>query len=58
MLGRVMATSRTVTMIASLVGALCGGLVAAAAGVRAPILLGVPVLLVCAVIAVRRFRHG
>jgi MFS family permease len=55
MLGRVMATSRTVTMIASLVGAVVGGLVAAAAGLRAPILLGVPVLLVCAVVAVRRF---
>lgn len=58
LLGRVMATSRTVTMIASLAGALVGGLVATAAGVRAPVLLGVPVLLVCAVVAVRRFGRG
>ncbi|MGH3760773.1 MFS transporter [Actinophytocola sp.] len=51
LLGRVMAAGRTVTMIASMLGALTGGLVAAGLGLRAPILLGIPALLACAAIA-------
>ncbi|RKT55364.1 MFS transporter [Saccharothrix australiensis] len=58
MLGRVIAAGRAVATSAALLGALGGGLLASAFGVRVPILLGVPVLLVCAVVAARRFRPG
>ena len=52
-----MATGRTITMIASMLGTLTGGLVAAGLGLRAPILLGVPVLLACAALAAARLRR-
>lgn len=53
LLGRVTSTERTITMTASPLGALIGGLTATAWGVRMPFLLGVPVLLAGAAFARR-----
>jgi predicted MFS family arabinose efflux permease len=44
MLGRVTSTARTTIMVASLLGALVGGLVAAAFGLHAALLMGIPLL--------------
>jgi MFS family permease len=44
MLGRVTSTARTTIMVASLLGALVGGLVAAAFGLHAAVLMGIPLL--------------
>jgi MFS family permease len=51
LLGRVTATYRTLTMAAAAAGALLGGVAATAYGVRAPMLIGAPVLIVAGVSA-------
>lgn len=57
MLGRVNASYRTVLIGVQPVGALLGGVVADLLGLRAPMLLGVPVLLVAAVLGHRVLRR-
>ncbi|CAM3428616.1 MFS transporter [Kibdelosporangium persicum] len=56
MLGRVTSTARTTTMVASLVGALAGGVVASVFGLHAAVLFGVPLLVGAAVVCVVTFR--
>lgn len=56
LLGRVSSAAMTVVMAASPLGALAGGLVADWLGLRAPILLGVPLLAVGAIAAFAVFR--
>ncbi|ALG10106.1 hypothetical protein AOZ06_27270 [Kibdelosporangium phytohabitans] len=56
MLGRVTSTARTMTMVAAMLGALAGGVVASLLGLHAAILLGVPLLLAAAVVSVVTFR--
>ncbi|WP_020672224.1 MFS transporter [Amycolatopsis nigrescens] len=56
LLGRVTSTARTITMTASLAGALLGGLIAARFGLRAPILIGIPLLLSAALLCHRALR--
>lgn len=59
MLGRVSSAAMTAVMSASPLGALLGGLLAAEWGLRAPILVGVPVLTVAAVVCFLAMReHG
>ncbi|WP_281398375.1 MFS transporter [Nonomuraea jabiensis] len=57
MLGRVSSAAMTAVMSASPLGALLGGLVATAWGLRAPILVGVPVLTVAAVVCFLAMRE-
>jgi predicted MFS family arabinose efflux permease len=56
LLGRVRSAERTIIMTASPLGALIGGISATAWGIRAPFLLGVPPLLLAAVLAQRGLR--
>lgn len=56
LLGRVGSANRTAIMGASPIGALLGGAAASTLGLRAPLLLGVPVLLVGALLASSRLR--
>ncbi|MEU6641659.1 MFS transporter [Saccharomonospora sp. NPDC046836] len=56
LLGRVTSAYRTVAMGAVPVGALLGGLLADAHGLRAPLLAGVPLLLVAAALGARSLR--
>jgi hypothetical protein len=56
MLGRVNSCYRTLLFGVQPVGALVGGAVAGALGLRAPILIGVPVLLLAAVLGYRPLR--
>jgi MFS family permease len=51
LLGRVLSAERTAVMTASPLGALLGGVVATAWGIRAPFLLGVPLLLAVALLS-------
>ncbi|MBE1586050.1 MFS family permease [Nonomuraea angiospora] len=57
MLGRVSSAAMTAVMSASPLGALLGGLLAAEWGLRAPILVGVPVLTVAAVVCFLAMRE-
>ncbi|MEV1170898.1 MFS transporter [Nonomuraea sp. NPDC049784] len=57
MLGRVSSAAMTAVMSASPLGALVGGLLAAGWGLRAPILVGVPVLAVAAVVCFLTMRE-
>lgn len=57
MLGRVSSAGMTAVMGASPLGALLGGLLAAAWGLTAPILIGVPVLMVAAVMCFIAMRE-
>lgn len=56
MLGRVNASYRTLLLGLDPVGGLLGGTIAGAFGLRAPILLGVPVLLTAAAFGCRALR--
>jgi MFS family permease len=58
LLGRVNATYRSVAMGGAPVGALLGGLAASQWGIRAPFLLGVPALVLGAIVAARRLSPG
>ncbi|MFI6457385.1 MFS transporter [Streptosporangium amethystogenes] len=57
MLGRVSSAAMTAAMSASPLGALLGGLLATGWGLRAPILVGVPVLTVAAVVCLLAMRE-
>jgi MFS family permease len=57
-LGRVTSADRTAIMGASPLGALLGGLAAGAFGIRAPFLLGLPILLVGALLGYRALRRA
>ncbi|MEV4377535.1 MFS transporter [Streptosporangium sp. NPDC049644] len=57
MLGRVSSAAMTTVMSASPLGALLGGLLATGWGLRAPILVGVPVLTVAAVVCLLAMRE-